>query len=249
MTIETSERGGETFELTMPMTDAKGQSRTSMTLIEPELGHKIRAGRHTDPAQQTIDMIAALSGVPAAEVELLLPMDAMAMSSWVQARLAPDNVGNGQLRTVIELWIGEAGERIAPDVAHELLAVLEAMGHIPPPAATTEAAAWQPEPQFTLTLAAPVQGQASITVKAPSLGAAVGLAKFKSEAEQTAAMIAKLSGWTIPQVNRLRMTDVAAIEDYLAPFSKPGARKRATPGATAMPQSAPAPTAVTDGAT
>lgn len=57
-----------------------------------------------------------------------------------------------------------------------------------------------------------------VTLIEPDLGSGVAVEKFKSEHEQTAALIATLSGLTIPVVHQLRLRDIARMEAWFYPF-------------------------------
>lgn len=72
---------------------------------------------------------------------------------------------------------------------------------------------------------------ATITLHEPDLEASVAVEKFKKQYEQTAAMIASISGITIPVVSRLALRDLAVIEGWLLPFVD-DARSTGAAGAT-----------------
>jgi len=81
-------------------------------------------------------------------------------------------------------------------------------------------------PYRTFVLASPIQTDTGalteITVREPDLEAGIAIEKFKTTAEQTAAMLSALSGHPIPVVMRLAARDVARIERWLSFFSTDG---------------------------
>jgi hypothetical protein len=58
----------------------------------------------------------------------------------------------------------------------------------------------------------------TLTLREPDLGSGVAVEKFKSEMEQTAALLAALSGLTIPAVMGLRLRDLARMEAWVYPL-------------------------------
>lgn len=73
----------------------------------------------------------------------------------------------------------------------------------------------------TFQLLVPIDGGKpinEITIQEPDIEAGIAVEKFKHQHEQDAAMIAALSGLTIPVVSRLKMRDVARIKAWLLPF-------------------------------
>jgi len=81
-------------------------------------------------------------------------------------------------------------------------------------------------PSKTFVLASPIETESApiteITVREPDLEAGIAIEKFKTAGEQTAAMLAALTGLPIPSVMRLAARDVARIERWLSFFSKDG---------------------------
>jgi hypothetical protein len=73
----------------------------------------------------------------------------------------------------------------------------------------------------TFTLLSPLDGPPRVerlTLREPDLASGVAVEKFKTEAEQSAALIASLSGQTIPQIMRLKLRDMARVEAWLYPL-------------------------------
>lgn len=70
------------------------------------------------------------------------------------------------------------------------------------------------------TNAAPVT---RVTVREPTIGSGIACERMKTEAEQTAALIAQITGLDIPVVMRMKRRDVVRIERWVAPFSLAGA--------------------------
>lgn len=110
-------------------------------------------------------------------------------------------------------------------------------------------------PSKTFRLASPIETEATpiteITVREPDLEAGIAIEKFKTAGEQTAAMLAALSGLPIPAVMRLAARDVARIERWLSFFSKDGdlseeedetepVASETAPGGETSPSSSPA---------
>lgn len=62
-----------------------------------------------------------------------------------------------------------------------------------------------------------------VTVREPTIGSGIACEKMKTEAEQTAALIAQITGLTVPVVMRMKRRDVVRIERWIAPFSMHGA--------------------------
>lgn len=58
----------------------------------------------------------------------------------------------------------------------------------------------------------------SVTIQEPDIESGIAIEKFKKQHEQDAAMIAVLSGLTIPVVSKLKMRDVSRIKAWLLPF-------------------------------
>lgn len=58
----------------------------------------------------------------------------------------------------------------------------------------------------------------AMTLREPDLGSGVAVEKFKTEAEQSAALLAALSDTTIPTVNRLKLRDLARMEAWVFPL-------------------------------
>ena len=77
------------------------------------------------------------------------------------------------------------------------------------------------------TLASPIPTNglpvSTVTVSEPTIRAGVACEKMKTEAEQTAVLIAQITGLTVPVVMRMKRRDVARIERWIAPFSTYGA--------------------------
>lgn len=73
---------------------------------------------------------------------------------------------------------------------------------------------------FTLTVPITDNGRVitEIRVREPDLAAGVATEPFKTEGEQMQAMIASLTGLTIPVVAGLRLRDVTRIEAYVTPL-------------------------------
>lgn len=62
----------------------------------------------------------------------------------------------------------------------------------------------------------------SVTVREPNVGSGIATEKMKTEADQTAALIAQLTGHVIPVIMRMKRRDVVRIERWIAPFSTAG---------------------------
>lgn len=79
-----------------------------------------------------------------------------------------------------------------------------------------------PEGGAEVILTAPIQaGSATVStirLREPDLEASVAVESFEKPFEMTAAMIAALADLTIPVITQLTTADVAAIEEWLAPF-------------------------------
>lgn len=199
--------GWTRFPLRRPIADEAGQRLTHIDLAEPTLGHKI-----------SMQQSKATDGV-AGTIEAIAAMSGL--PAVVIERLIPADAG------IIGDWIAER-------MAVEPITDVDADGNpidIPIPTDT----------ERLITLKHPVtlgtQTLTQITIQAPTLGAAVGISARKTEAEQTAWFIHKLSGVNLMLVNRLAMVDVAQIEAFTAPFSY-----RPRPQATATSQAAMAAT-------
>lgn len=96
------------------------------------------------------------------------------------------------------------------------------MGQVMAEAIAIDAPADPSEGARTFGLVAPIETDAvpvaSVTVRAPDLAASIVVEKFKGDGQRLAAMIAELSGLSLPVVLRMKRRDVARIERWLAPF-------------------------------
>lgn len=165
------------FTLQRAIPDASGAPVTEINLVEPELHHFIKAGRKSTLTEQTITLLAQLSGLPEESIKRLKTPDARRIQAWLTALRATSK-------------------------AH---ASVQADGD-------TRA----------FPLSVPLVDGAKVietlTLREPDLESAIAIERFKTEPEQTAAMIAALSGYTIPLVSHLKARDVGAIEEWLIPF-------------------------------
>lgn len=77
---------------------------------------------------------------------------------------------------------------------------------------------------FVLIHPVPTEGAplTEVTVEEPDLAAGIAVEKFKTDAEQSAALIASCSGLVIPLVSRMKECDVVRIERWLNFFLSDG---------------------------
>jgi Phage tail assembly chaperone proteins, E, or 41 or 14 len=191
----------EAFDLICPIQRPGHAPIDILRAEEPALHHKADYERIADPGEATIAIIAALTGVDPAHVSALMPFDSAPISEWIQGRLN------------MQLWQPKR------DANGAEMPLAEQLRDHPL--------------SLTIPLDHPVTHGAStitqLTVKAPTLGAAVGLGKLTTTADQTAMMIAKLTDVPYPVARRLRLVDVAKIEAFIAPFYSRGPRTPKAP--------------------
>lgn len=167
----------KTFTLQRAIPTPDGGAISEISVVEPELHHFIKAGRKSTLTEQTISLIAQLSGQTEESVKRMKTPDARRIQAWLTS-LSDLSVARSTAR-------GEGDAR-------------------------------------TFDLSVPLADGAtmitSLTLREPDLESAIAIERFKTEPEQTAAMIAALSGHVIPLISRLKVRDVGAIEEWLIPF-------------------------------
>jgi hypothetical protein len=205
----------KTFRLAVTIRDDKGQEYRELTLVEPELQHrvKVQRSRTATETERTIGLIAALAGVPEAAVRRLKTRDAFRIKSWID-EIAASGV---MLDMAAEKEGGVTPEdELDSERTFSLMAPIE-------------------------TNAAPIL---HLTVREPDLEAGIAVERMDTVGEQTAALIASCSGQIIPVVMRMKLRDVARVERWLSFFSLAGeppaeeastdAEKPSTAGATLL---------------
>ncbi|MFN3624622.1 MAG: phage tail assembly protein [Hyphomicrobium sp.] len=165
------------FTLQRAIPGANGDPVHELTVVEPELHHFIKAGRKSTLTEQTITLLAQLSGLPEDSIKRLKTPDARRIQTWLSS-LRDLSVARSSAR-------GDGDSRTF-DLSVPLVDGAQIIG--------------------------------SLTLREPDLESAIAIERFKTEPEQTAAMIAALSGHVIPLISRLKVRDVGAIEEWLVPF-------------------------------
>ncbi len=154
---------------------------------------------HEPEQHHYVEMQRAGRGVAASFV-LIAALTSVPASAIAQLRHRDHNP--------IKAWIEEI---VSPPQAGDPVADPEAAGE----------QTWQCDLLAAIpTNAAPVT---RVTVCEPTIGSGIACEKMKTEAEQTAALIAQITGLTIPVVMRMKRRDVVRIERWIAPFSMHGA--------------------------
>jgi hypothetical protein len=181
----------KTFKLAVPVRDDAGHVWSEITVVEPELLHRVHVQRQKTAtrAEQTARLIAALSGVPEPVVRRMKTRDAHTISHWID-----DVVESGaRADALAEMASGEE-RRHETSRSFQLLAPV-------------------------LTADRPVT---EVTVVEPDLEAGIAVEKMDLEAEKTAALIAICAGVTIPVVMRMKLRDIVRIERWMDFFFNAG---------------------------
>ena len=184
----------QTYKLIVPVTDGEGSAVVSLTIVDPELRHRAQVER-LKPASQTEAtraMISVLTGVPADVVGRIKYRDYLAID-----RIIESMVSRG-----VKADIATDAERYAAGGSPDLdsTRTFKLIGAI-------------------ATDAAPVS---AVTAVEPDIDAGIAVERFKTEAEQSAAMIAKCTSLPIPVVMRMKLCDVLRLERWLNFFLNGG---------------------------
>lgn len=176
--------------------------------LKSQAGAIIRQITVTEPEQHHV--VAAERAHPSSETEQSVHMLA-ALTGLHRDQVLGMSIPDAQR---IQRWM----ERIMADA-----------GHGDPPARFDE-------DYRTFVLCAPVETDrvplTEVTVRPPDLASSIVAEKFKSESERLAAMIAELTGLTIPLVLRMKRRDIARIERWLTPFVVGSFSNEDEPGVT-----------------
>jgi hypothetical protein len=231
-----------TVTLAVPIGDDKGNTWRELTLVEPELQHraKVQRAKTATQTEHVIGLIALLSGVPEVAIRRMKARDAHRIKAWL------DGVLMAGVRADVLAEVAAAGEPMSLEAA---LAVMEVTLLDVPPGAeeiaararkrieasdevARRAALASPfvpplDPTRTFDLYGPVETNdgkvARVTLREPDLESAVAVERMnETSAQATAAMIASLSGLTIPVVMRMKQRDVVRMERWLDFFSDAG---------------------------
>ncbi|OYW56771.1 MAG: hypothetical protein B7Y80_01430 [Hyphomicrobium sp. 32-62-53] len=184
------------FDLAVAVPMADGSLLKSLEIEEPELRHRIAAQRErrATESETFARYVAILAGIPEEAAQKIKHRDARKIKAFVD-----DLKGRG----------------VGADLEAER-AALEASGGVPPMLASSR----------TFTLLVPVATDGAplteITVEEPDIAAGIAVEKFKTEAEQSAALIATCSGQVIPLISRMKECDVLRIERWLNFFLNDG---------------------------
>lgn len=180
--------GTVTITLARPIVD-KGKPVATLTLPPLTLAHKIASERASAGAAQSVALIAALAGVSEDAVRTLVLRDLRAIERAMRVPL-----DTARLPTTEPNAFGMSVTLSHP-IATDAGAKVERL------------AIREPDVEASIAVEAVARNDTRN-------GRVVPL----NPSEQTAAMIATLTGLTIPEIGRLRMVDVAAIEGWLLPF-------------------------------
>lgn len=196
----------KTFTLARPIADDDGRSYATLTIAEPRLLHKMQVQRR--------QLTGAAPTPPGSTVPLPPITSAVEGTIALMALLA--SVPESAIRKLkmrdaeaIRLWIETRNSEGVK--ADEQLTADDALA----------------AGEHTFVLLSPVETNTAqrthITVREPDLEAAIAMESRRTEAERMAALIASLSDWVIPEVQRLAQRDVDRIERWLGFFSPAGA--------------------------
>ncbi len=227
---------------------------------------KVQRQKTATGSEVFIALIADLAGVPAAAVRRIKARDGKRIRDWLDAIqiagvLADVIADAGELEPMpleAALAVLDAAEALGPDAelftanlftaerSSATVTRAQAMLDTATPDERLAAARtpFQPalDPDRAFVLQVPVAGAGpapltSITVREPDLEAGIAVERSsETAAGATAAMIAALSGQSIPTVMRLAQRDVSRIERWLDFFSSAGEPSPApTPAEIASP--------------
>jgi len=188
---------GETFTLTLskPIKGDDGRVWETLTAVEPELRHVVAAG-------MPLTVTTIVNGKPAVQAARTRTAQEQTIALVSAITGIPETaVSRMKVRDAkaINGWVDDLRRQ-----------------------AFEAAAPVDDDDGATFALLAPIADGGRVIselhVREPDLAAGVATEPFKTEGEQMRAMIASLTGLTIPVINGLKLRDVTRVEAYVVPL-------------------------------